>query len=747
MTEDVDIECGDSNTEGGAGDSDSKDVNMKTGKETRSGRRISKRRLWLFRFIAVVMIPAIVLLGLELILRVVGYGYSASALKKIELKGEPAYCNNYQFGWRFWPRTISRESEPYVFTAAKGRDTYRIFILGGSAALGTPEPAYSFSRCLDVMLEQQYPQCDFEVINTAITAINSHVVLLIAQDCAPCEGDLFIVYLGNNEVIGPYGAGTIFAPLSDSMFFVRMDKAMQTMRLGQFLKNTLKGRQDGKAVPNEWGGSKLFMENLIRRDSANLDVVYDHYKRNLEDITRTIQRRGAEVILCSVGSNIKDNAPFASLHRSDITDDEKEKWESLYAAGVEFQESGDTKEALESYLSAAKIDDTYADLRFRTARIYWQLGSFEKARQEYIIAREYDALRLRADNRINQSVYEVVQNNKGKGVYFVDSVRAFEEHSPHNTPGEELFLEHVHMNFKGNYILAKTVFEQVEAILPESLKGKRAEGPMVTEDECSRSLVFADWDRYKATEKLLNQFIKKPPFTSRLYNDDLVESLVQDLKSLEVYCDKKYLAKAQQSYLDAIENNPADPWLRRRYARFLKEGLKSLPDAAEQYQVLTELLPGFYQAHAEHGLALMNMGDFDSSIASCKKALQINPTFTDAIHVMGISYSQKGNTQKAIECFSRETHLRPDKPDGYNRMGVILDKQGKVSEAEAVYRRGLRFCPDDKALHYNLAFLLAKNGRLDEAAECLGAGLKFHAGSPELMMLLNKVNQARMDKR
>jgi len=41
--------------------------------------------------------------------------------------------------------------------------------------------------------------------------------LEIAKDCAHHQADLFILYLGNNEVVGPYGAGTVFTPLSSNL--------------------------------------------------------------------------------------------------------------------------------------------------------------------------------------------------------------------------------------------------------------------------------------------------------------------------------------------------------------------------------------------------------------------------------------------------------------------------------------------------------------------------------------------------
>ena len=49
---------------------------------------------------------------------------------------------------------------------------------------------------------------NFEVANTGSVAINSHVLLPIAKGLAQQRPDLFIIYSGNNEVVGPYGPGT-----------------------------------------------------------------------------------------------------------------------------------------------------------------------------------------------------------------------------------------------------------------------------------------------------------------------------------------------------------------------------------------------------------------------------------------------------------------------------------------------------------------------------------------------------------
>ena len=42
--------------------------------------------------------------------------------------------------------------------------------------MGDPDPAYGFSRYLEVMLREKFPSMKFEVVNTGSVAINSHVL-------------------------------------------------------------------------------------------------------------------------------------------------------------------------------------------------------------------------------------------------------------------------------------------------------------------------------------------------------------------------------------------------------------------------------------------------------------------------------------------------------------------------------------------------------------------------------------------
>ncbi len=99
-----------------------------------------KIKLWAFRLLAVLVLPALLTALLECVLRIAGFGYPTGAIIKRDIGGKEVYCHNNKFGWRFFPRTAARTFDCCVFDAEKPPHTYRIFILGESAAMGMPAP-------------------------------------------------------------------------------------------------------------------------------------------------------------------------------------------------------------------------------------------------------------------------------------------------------------------------------------------------------------------------------------------------------------------------------------------------------------------------------------------------------------------------------------------------------------------------------------------------------------------------------
>lgn len=696
-------------------------------------------RLWLFRFIAVTVIPALLFLLLEFFLRIVGYGFPADSFVEYQAGGKDAYVGNAQFSRRFFPSDMARTFYPFVFPKEKSENTYRVFVLGESAAAGEPDEAYCFGRILQAMLRHRYPQTNFEVIVTATTAINSHVILPIAKDCARHDADLFVVYMGNNEVVGPYGAGTVFAPSSNSLSFIRFHIFFKATKVGQLLTSFVESLRQSKGIPKVWRGMEMFLENQIREDDPRLESVYQHFERNMEDIKRIACQSGARIIVCTVGSNLKDCPPFASLHRSNLTALDEKKWDDIYQQAAAYETAWKYTEAVERYLEAAQIDDCYADLQFRLGTCYRAMGKFADARDRYIRARDLDTLRFRPDTRINEIIRRTASDRNDEGVYLVDAVEVFETNSFNKTTGEDLFYEHVHLNFKGNYLLAQAVFEQVEKILPERIHRQRANAyPMRTLTGCAQDLAYTDWDKYDIANKILNDFIKKAPFTNQLYHKEQVEQMEQNLKALHDNLTPEVLKEVDLQYRWAIENNKEDWLLRHKYGHFLNVGLKDYPAGAEQYAKAVEYTD-YYEYHAVLGGLVGKMGDLNAAIDHNLRALQINSACINANNNLAIAYEQQGKINKAIEHYYQTLRLQPENLNLYHNLALLLCKQGKVAKAVKLYRKGLTFMPDSVILHGNLGYLLSMQGKKKEAIEEVRVALLIDPNSVQARKILEKL--------
>lgn len=697
----------------------------------------------MFRLVAV-GIPVLLLLAVELGLRLVGYGYRPSAIVEIKMDGRTYACDNSRFSWRFFPRHLAREASPYIIPKAKPDNTCRIFVLGASAAMGVPEPAFGFGRMLHVMLADRYPGVPFEVVNTAMAAINSHCVLPIARDCARYEPDAFVVYLGNNEVTGPYGAGSVFAPLAGNLSVIRAAIAIKGMRLGQSMTDLLAAMGAREGTPEMWRGLEMFVDKHVRADDAGLQAVYAHFASNLRDIVRTGRAAGAQVVLCTVAGNLKDNPPFGSLHRRDLSSADAERWDKIYQEGVAHEEAGRHPEAIDAYLAAAEIDGTYADLQFRLGRCYWRMGEYEKALERYVNARQTDTLRFRADRQINEIIRDTAARQPD-GVHLVEAAHIFEQNSPYQTPGDEMFYEHVHMNFAGNYLLARSILDAVEQALPDRVRKARTDDrEPLTEAECAQRLAYTDVDRYKIADKILNDFLKRPPFSNRLYYEEHIDRIEREVAAMKAGVTPQAIVQAAEQYRRAIENNPNDWLLHWRYGQFLAEHMRDPRAAAEQFAWVRDHLPHSWLAHQSLATVLAALGNADEAIRLYERALRLQPTSGRTHYFLGEQWYNRGKTDKARKHYLEAVRWEPDCVPAYNSLARILAEEGKMVKATDICRRGLVFSPDSAILHCTLGTLLARQGQRAEAVEAFQTALRLDPDSApardSLRILLGRPN-------
>ncbi|MGO9515753.1 MAG: tetratricopeptide repeat protein [Candidatus Korobacteraceae bacterium] len=522
---------------------------------------------WLAVSAATVLAPVLLLAVAEVALRVCGVGVPTSVTRPCTDRGHPAYCDNPSFAAPFFPQGMFRTPRPYAFPATKPPGTYRIFVLGDSVAWGDPDPSYGFGRYLEMMLRERYPHTKFEVINTSITAINSHGLLPMVEDLSHYQPDLFVLYTGNTEVVGPFGPGTVLTPWDLSLPAIRTRIFLNSTRLGQLVEKVSRASQTD---PVEWRGMEMFLDRQVRADSPQMKPVYENFAANLRDIVTVAHRSGAQVVISTVATNLKDCAPFASQHREGIREDELRSWEGLVRHGADLENAGSYAEAVKLYLSAGEIDPKYAELQFRIARCLWALGDFAGAKERFVRAQDLDTLRFRADSKLNEVIRGVAGTGPGVGV--VDAVAVFADESAHQVPGSELFYEHVHMNPRGTYLLARSFFRQIESMLPAEVRRRTVGDDVASEEECERRLAFTPYDRLRVAGLVLAK-LERPPFTNQLNHSEEVLRLKSEAEGSADY------GETTTDYQWAISQNPDDRLLHLNYGFLLQ---RYDPASAEQ---------------------------------------------------------------------------------------------------------------------------------------------------------------------
>ena len=677
-----------------------------------------------FRLIWVIVTPLIILGLLEGALRLAGVGYPTGYF--LRLPKQEAYTSNPRFAWRFFPRRLSREPRPIHLPGEKNEDVYRIFVLGGSAAQGIPEPSFSFSRILEAMLTDAYPGTTFEVYNVAMTAINSHVVLPIARDCAEFEPDLYIVYMGNNEVRGPFGVGTAYQSFSPSLRTIRASLAVKTTRLGQLMMRLTSGDSSG---PKEWRGMEMNLSKAVPADAPRLAQLFEHFRTNVADICQAAIDADADVLLCTVGVNLKDCPPFGSRHREGLSDADLAAWDQAFQAGRQAEQTRQWPAAIQHYGRAAAIDDRYAQLQFQLGRCYLASGDLEQAQVAFALARDLDVLRFRTDSRLNAILRDVAMQMNRQGVYLVDGERVFSHvaQTP-GLPGADLLYEHVHMTFEGNYHLAQAMFDRIAT--SKLMKGQTPSMPQaLTASECAERLMLTPW-KHQAMLLYTTMMMSRPPFEDQEGNDQRIavwEAQAAELKSLIT---PEKAEQVRQDYLAALGRRPGDVEMRYDFAQFLLNAMDRYEEAERQLRDLHNQLPTVSRYVFSLGVAIRAQGRPGEAELAFEQAVDLSPRPAEIAAKAAEVYYLNDMPTEALAWAEKALAIEPDVGTALQIAGDIYLQQQRYDLAgeaiDAYLQQDPRLSPRELAtLYCRLALCLNRTGRGDEQLEPINRAIEL----------------------
>lgn len=618
--------------------------------------------------------------------------------------GEPGVLEtNPRFAWRFMPPALAREPCPLRLATRKPAGTLRVFVLGSSAAMGYPDPAYSVGRFLEAQLQAANPGARVEVVNAAMTAVDSHVVRVIADECARLQPDWFVVYCGNNEVVGPFGPGTVFRPLERLPVHARLRVLLSGTRVVQLLQR-LRGPVDAGPSPG-WGGMGMFLEHRIADGDSRLRDTRALYRRNIAAVCDAAARAGARVALCTVPVNLTDGPPFASAMPPGLSASAREALSNDLAAARTALGEGRPAEAARRLGAALPAADGHADLHFLLGTCAAAEGRPVDARAEWQRAADLDTLRFRADGAINGALRELAVERGGADVVLVDADAAL------SAGGSGAFHDHVHLSASGTHRMA--------AMIARAITGRDAPLDYAA---CAGRLLIGPAEEVRVAE-MVAALLQRPPFTAWPDHAARMRSVEASLAALRAAVTPAAVAEWDRRYREALAARPDDDGLWECRAEFLAQHGTAEDEAAARGRVV-ELRPGDRFARRKLALALHRAGRADEALAALRAAARELFALPNEHKAMGDLFVATGHAGEAEACYRRALALDPRHPDAMANLGALRMRAGPQGEAEAerLFRRSLERS-DDPAVRANLGLLLMKRGDYADAAAQLQRAL------------------------
>lgn len=573
---------------------------------SKSSAPISKSRQRLFSIIAI-LLPIIFLVLLEMVLRIAGYGDNFSLfVDHPEQESKQYYVVNPEIGKKYFNKMEYSAPAKDIFLKKKPDDVIRIFAMGSSSVVGFPYANnLMFSRILHERLRDAYPGKKIEMVNTAITAINSFTLADFMPQILEQKPDAILFYAGHNEFYGAFGAGSNEA-VFHSPVMIRMHLALLNYKVYQLTVNTVDriGKLFNFAKSSDEKHGTLMTRMVKDADITFGSEIYKegikNYEQNLDAMLAMAKQQNVQVFISDIVSNLRDLKPFKSIATAEL-------------------------KGAEEYYELAKKQEAQ--------------GEIQKAKENFILARDYDCIRFRASSDINSIIHKLADKYQ---LHFVPTVDLFNANSPNGIVGNNLLTEHLHPNIPGQFLLAESFYKALvesKLIAPDinlptvkSYKGFIADYGFTNLDfligkhrvtNLSYHWPFTDESKVSVDYR---QIYKPTGTVDSLAFTVMAKgkiSLYQAHEQLaEMYKKRGDLINAFKEYNSLTKISPY--WsINYRKAGDCLLHMNDLPRALYYFERSTEYSSDVFYAHYRAGEILMIKNDLESALSHFRKAQEM----------------------------------------------------------------------------------------------------------------------------
>ena len=177
-------------------------------------------------------------------------------------------------------------------------------------------------------------------------------------------------------------------------------------------------------------------------------------------------------------------------------------------------------------------------------------------------------------------------------------------------------------------------------------------------------------------------------------------------------------------------------------------GLMKFDDAIKNYKKAILINPDYSEAYSNMGSAQKDNGDLEAAILSYKQALKIRPDFAEAYNNLGIVQMEKGYFDKAIDNYKRALKIKPNFIEAYNNIGNALQEKGDLNRAVIFYKKVLKINPNYANAYFNMGTAMNSNGNFEHGINAFENALKIKPDYAEAYcnMALSHLKNGDIDK-
>ncbi|MBI2029812.1 hypothetical protein HYT02_05325, partial [Candidatus Gottesmanbacteria bacterium] len=320
----------------------------------------------------------------------------------------------------------------------------RLYVYGGSTTAGFPVPKLSFVNQLSYQLHHVFKDKNVDVRNLGWSGFTSTTDRYSVISTFWHKPDAMIVYVSHNEFVHPE-IDTLSLYRTISIF---RDKSA-LFRLLLAASNT-----------NKKPDSVEDNEEPIERKRVPYRLIWPYYrvkmailKKNYKAIAQIAADNNIPLIFITATSNVGQWSP-PEQPVTFFTPSKKNQADLKKVRSLLKENRLSEAEKITSYYLEKNPKDAY--FLFMQGQIEEMRGNWDQARYDFEEAKDQDLLQWRANNEINDFVRSL---DNGETVRVLNAEEIFKNHSPNRITDYSLFLDNVHPNVQGHYLLANSIVD------------------------------------------------------------------------------------------------------------------------------------------------------------------------------------------------------------------------------------------------------------------------------------------------